>query len=783
VALATARVASNAIPADATSFVGRENEVAELKRCLSSARLITLVGPGGVGKTRLAARVAADRRRAFPGGVWLVDLTDLREPQFLDRTVASAVGLREQPGQAPLSSLIGRFGSDRVLLLLDNCEHVLDACAEVTTGLLRACPGLQIIVTSREPLNVAGEMTLTVPPLSLPDPQTLPSPLALGQYGAVSLFVDRAVAVVPSFRLTADNHETVAAIAHRLDGLPLAIELAAARLVALTPQQLLERLADSRPVLVLDHREGPARQLTLRSSIDWSFGLCTPQEQRLWARLSVFSGGFELEAVEGICSDEEVTTDAVLDLIAGLVNKSILICEEYKFGLRYRMLQSFQEYAAEKLAEQQETAELARRHRDWHEQLVGRVNAEWISQRQEYWLERLPHEHPNLRATLRYCRTAPGGAEIALRILVAMPPAYLWARDLLGETRRWLDLALARSTEPSPLRARALVLAAQLAIAQGDLDAAPGPLAEGRELAQRLGDPAALAFAGYACANTAMYTGDLPAAMTYFTESLAACEQLSTLNQRLDTLLGLAIAAGLAKDEKQAVCWHEQIVALTEPMGERFNRSNSLWALGVAAFQQGDFARATQLQRQALELKWAIDDRLGIALSLEALACAAVEDPERAATLLGAASAFWQAGGTREEAQPHLVGYHDECEQRARRDLGDAAYERAFRRGLKRTPEAAVADALGVISPTPAPEPAPAGPSLSPTRLTRREQEVAELIGQGLSNQDIAGALVIAQRTAEGHVENILAKLGFRSRSEVASWVARQRTEKDRSSG
>jgi predicted ATPase/DNA-binding NarL/FixJ family response regulator len=763
-----------------TSFVGREREVAEVKRCLSAGRLVTLTGPGGVGKTRLAVRVAAERRRAFRGGVWLVDLTDLRDPQLLARMIAAAVGLREQPGRPPLTTLVDWLGAERVLLILDNCEHLLDACADITTGLLRACPGLQILATSREPLNVAGEMTLTVPPLSLPDLGALPPAAALTRYGAVSLFVDRAVAAAPGFRLTEENRATVAKIAHRLDGLPLAIELAAVRLRVLTAEQLLERLADRYRVLAPALRGGPEHQLALRASIDWSFRLCTAQEQRLWARLAVFSGGFELDAIEAICSDEAVATEAVLDLVAGLIDKSILICEEYRFGLRYRMLESFREYAVEKLAEHQETAVLARRHRDWHEQLVQRVNAEWISPRQEYWLERLPREHPNLRAALDDCRTAPDGAEAALRILIAIPPAYLWARDLLGETRRWLDQTLPRSTEPSPLRARALLLAAQLAIAQGDLDAAQGSLAEGRELAQQLADPAALALAGYASANTAMYTGDLTAALRFFAEALTASASLPTVNQRLDVLLALAIAAGLAEDQEQVVACHEQIVALTEPIGERFNRSNSLWALGLAASRQGDHSRAAQLQQRALRLKWEIDDRLGAALSMEALAQAAVEDPERAAILLGVAETLWLAGGTQREAQAHLVGYHDECVQRTRRALGAAAYEKIFRRGLGLPADEGVAFALGVISPAREPDRAPVPPpdATGPTTLTPRERQVAELIGQGLSNKDIAGALVIAQRTAEGHVENILAKLGFKSRSQVASWVAQQRTGK-----
>ena len=777
VTLMAALGSEGALPADVTSFVGRAHEVSELKRCLSVGRLVTLIGPGGVGKTRLAVRVGAERKRAFRGGVWLVDLTSLRDPQSLERMAAVAVGLHEQPGRSWLSTLIDWIGTERVLLILDNCEHLLDACAEFASVLLRACPALQILATGRAALNVEGEVILTLAPLALPDLRVLPPAADLGQFEAVSLFVDRAVAAVPSFVLTRQNHVTVAEIVHRLDGLPLAIELAAVRLRVLTPQQLLQRLDDRYRVLARTRRGRNEHQLTLYASIDWSYRLCTAAEQRLWARLSIFSGGVELDAIEAICSDELVLAEEVLDLITGLIDKSILTCEEYRFGLRFRMLESFREYAVHKLAEQRETAELADRHRDWHERLVQQVHAEWISARQEYWLERLPREHHNLRAALEHCRTDPDGGEIALRILVAIPPAYLWARDLLGETRRQLAQILPRITEPSPLRARAVLLAAQLAIAQGDLAAGTPLLGEGRELARRFADPAAIAFAGYAAANAAMYAGDLPGAMRHFTEALAACAQLATLNQRLDVLLALAIAAGLADDEQQALACHEQIVALTEPVGERFNRSNSLWALDLAARRQNELHRATQLQQEALRLKWDIDDRLGAALSMDALAAAA-DDPERAAVLLGAAEALWRTGGTRRESQPHLAGDHDECAERTREALGAKGYEKAFRRGAGLSGDEAVAYGLGVVPPWRGPAAPPPG-TASPTKLTPRERQVAELIGQGLSNKDIARALVVAQRTAEGHVENILAKLGFRSRSQVAGWITRHWPEQN----
>jgi len=419
----------------------------------------------------------------------------------------------------------------------------------------------------------------------------------------------------------------------------------------------------------------------------------------------------------------------------------------------------------------------------WCTELARQVDEQWISDRQEYWLSRLPREHPNLRVAVEFCLTEPGEAEAALRILVALPPAYLWARDLLGEGRRWLDRL--RSLAPSGpgtgdggLWARGLVLAAQLAIAQGDLDAAGPLLAEGRQLARRHGEPAALAFAGYASACTAMYTGDFSGAVATYTETLALCDPLPTLNQRLDVLVALAIAAGLAGEPARAIACHEEIVSRTEPLGELYNRSTSLWALGLAYWRQGDDDRATELQQRALRLKWDIDDRLGIALSMEALAwVAAGHDAGRAATLLGAAEVRWHAAITPLGSQQHLVSDHDDCVRSARAALGDAAFEAACDRGRRLSPEEALAYAVGHGLRS---QQSASPPALTPaTALTRREHQVAELVGQGLSNQDIADVLVISRRTAESHVENILSKLGFRSRTQIAAWVVARRRDTD----
>ena len=345
--------------------------------------------------------------------------------------VTATLGLREQGGGSPLRGLVGQLADRQLLLILDNCEHLIPASAIFADALLRGCPGLRILATSREPLAIAGEMLFPVPPLPAPDPGQRPSLAELGRYEAAALFLARAQAVAPGFGLTADNHLAVAELCHRLDGLPLAIELAAARIRTLAPQQILDRLSDRFRLLSRGNRAAPERQQTLRACVDWSFDLCAKPERILWARASVFTGGFELDAVEGVCADEHLPEADLLELVAGLVDKSILTREDvgasHAEAARYRMLETIRDYGQDKLGEAGEDAVLRRRHRDWHQQLAARTRAEGVSDRSAYWMARLTREHPNLCAALEFCLTEPGGAEAAL------PPGSVPAGALLGD--------------------------------------------------------------------------------------------------------------------------------------------------------------------------------------------------------------------------------------------------------------------------------------------------------------------------------------------------------------
>jgi len=368
------------LPAEVTSFVGRRRELADVKRALSKSRLVTLTGVGGVGKTRVAERLARDRRRAYPHGVWLVELGELSDPALLTQTVLMELGLRGQPSGDALEALIDALSGRRLLLVLDNCEHLLDEAAALAAALLRSCADLQILATSREPLRVVGEAVLPVPPMAAPEPDRRGGVAGLSRYDAVALFTERAVAAVPDFVLTEDNYRAVGTLCYRLDGLPLTIELAAGRLRSLSPAQILSKLDDRYALLTGGERGRPGRQQTLRASIDWSYQLCTPQEQRLWARMCVFAGGFELDAVQAVCSGGDIAADEMVDLVAGLVDKSIVVRQERGTVVQYRLLESIREFGLEHLNEAGDGPALRMRHSQWCAALIHTAKAEWISE-------------------------------------------------------------------------------------------------------------------------------------------------------------------------------------------------------------------------------------------------------------------------------------------------------------------------------------------------------------------------------------------------------------------
>jgi len=769
-----ARVTGN-LPAELTSFVGRRGELAEVKRLLAGSRLVTLTGVGGVGKTRLALRAAAGLRRAFRDGVWLVQLDQVRDEGLVAQAVAEALGLQDRAGYAPDAALAEYLAGRQLLVVLDNCEHLTDAVAKLADMLLRAAAGLRVLATSREALNIMAETVLAVPPLPVPEAGQPLTEAELEVFPAARLFAERAAQVVPGFAVTEANAAAVAGICRGVEGLPLAIELAAARLPVLSAEQIDARLGDRLGLLTRGGRGRPARQQTLRTSIEWSYELCSPAERLLWARLSVFAGGFELDAAEGICADRLLAAGDVLELLAALAAKSILAVAHSQGVARYRLPEPLREYGQERLQSSGEDTALRRRHRDWHEQLARRVDTDWLSPQIAGLTARLHREHANVAAAQEFCQAEPGEAEAGLRIALHVWLFYYWGAGYVSEGRHRLGQVLAQAGEPTVWRAQGLLLAGLLATLGGDPGAAQPLLEQGTSLASQLSDPATSAFAAWAAGHVCMFAGDLPHAIAYGEDGLAVLPAAVHSRQRAHLLINLANAAGLAGDEERATACHRELAALTQAGSEYIRRAYcaySLWALGAAAWRCGDLDRATELQRQSLRLRR--NDRIGATYNVEALAwiAASQRQYERAAVLLGAATGLLRSMGTSLDGFQPMAGYQQDCERQARQALAEAAFEAAYHRGLKLPADTIIGYALE--------QPMPEKPQVRPSKpstpggapLTRRELQVARLIAGGRSNREIAAELVIAQRTAENHVEHILTKLGFTSRAQVAAWAA-----------
>src|SRR3982075_2134173 len=587
------------LPPELTSFVGREDQVAEAKAQLSTSRLVTLVGMGGVGKTRLALRGGEPVRAQFDDGVWLVPLDQLQDPALLADSVAATPGLRQQSAGPPLDVLVEYLSERRLLLLLDNCEQLLDACVELALRVLQSSPDVRILATSREPLGIRGEATLPVPPLALPDGRR--SLEEVSGYDAVALFTERATAADPKFTLDQDNQAAVAEICQRLDGLPLAIELAAARVRVLPVDEITRRLSDLYGLLTTRLRAVPARHRTLWACLEWSYDLCSAEERLLWSRLSVFTGGFELDAAEAVCAGDGLAAGAILDLLAALVDKSIVVREPAGNLARYRLLEMIRDFGWTKLGEAGGGAILRRRHCDWYIQFVSEADADWIGPRQVDWLQRVDREGAHPPGAVEFCLTDPGEAEVGLQMTAALTQCYWVVRGRLSEARHWLDQALAWDARRNRHRLRALYVLSGIAVMQGDVAGASGLVEQERELADQLGDPSARAQATYGSGLFAMLTGDQRSAAVYFHECLDRFREEGNLRSQLETLGGLGVSVAV-EDERRAIAYVEERLEVSEARGEMYRRIHALWILSIAAWREGDHERATALVTQALEM-------------------------------------------------------------------------------------------------------------------------------------------------------------------------------------
>src|SRR3984893_15023283 len=746
------------LPAEVTTFIGRRRELSQVRDALERYRLVTLRGVGGGGKTHLGLRVAADMRRSFADGVWLAELSALRNAELPARTVAASLGLPAHAAGAPVDLLADHLAERHLLLILDTCEHLVGACAKLAEALLGAAPRLRILATSREPLDVRGEQALLISPLEVPD-----SDEAAARSDAVALFADRAEAMMPGFTLTAANQQPVVQLCRRLDGIPLALELAAVRLRAMSIEQIVARL-DDRFLLLGTIRSSEDRHQTLRAAIGWSHELCMAQEQRLWARLSVFPGGFDLEAAERVCAGEPLTVGALFDTLGRLVERSIVVCEQD--GRRYRMLDTIREYGAEQLAVLGEREELRRQHRAYYLGLAERAAAGSLGPEQVGWLVRLQQETANLRVALDYSYACPGQDVTGLRMTVLLRHYWL-SLGVFTEGRRWHDRALAVASD-SPEAAWAVYGAGVLTLHQGDLERAEPLLARAGDLAQDLRDRDLRAHVTDAQGIASFFAGDLQAAGALHEKALAEYAEIGYSDPfALVTFTRLGAVCCLTGELDRAIALSEQCLRIAEGLGEQWSRGTALWTRGAARWLSGDVGHAIEDTLSCLRIKESLSDLHTITMAIDLLAVCLVaqEDFARAAVLCGAGDSFWKMLRAPIQQGPYYAEIRRSAAETCRQALGDERFERARQHGLELSVPQAIAVARNE-APTPV--------VLVSAPLTKREREIAELVTQGLGNREIAEHLVLAKRTVDSHIEHIFNKLGFTSRAQLAAWVSRQ---------
>ncbi|XRQ14238.1 ATP-binding protein [Actinomadura welshii] len=676
-----------------TAIVGRRAELAELRALLDTGRMVTVSGVGGVGKTRVAVEVARELQDRFRDGAWVVPLSGLRDGSLVGHAIARALRIVDQTARPQLDVLADHLAGRRLLLVLDTCEHLLDACVGVVEVLLKAAPGLRVLATSRQALGVGGERVLQLAPLETAE--TVPRP------AAVALFEERAASATGGFVVgDDDNRRAVVRLCRRLEGLPLALELAAGQLRRLSLEQLSDRLDDRFGMLVdgtADAAGDVSRHDALRTTVGWSHQLCTRRERLLWARLSVFAGDFDQRAVEHVCGDEVLPADRVPETLAGLVGKSILSRTGDGADVRYRLLDTMREYGAEWLGELGERDGVRERHRDWYLRLVEECEQEWFGAGQKDIFTRLLDEHANVTAALDHCLTTPGQAQTGLRMAGAL--CFYWVGcGFLAEGRYWLDRALALDADVTKARAKALWVNGYIAIKQGDTDAATAYLEAGRAAALQIGDPVAAANAVHRLGCVALVTDDPAQAATHFKDALAAYDSLGELNTSVIMARAeYAMTVAFQGDLPFAVELCEGVRATCEEHGEQWVRAYALYVLAFAAWTGGRVEEATGLARQCVTISRTFHDLVCAVLGIELLALfhAAGGRPGDAAALQGAAGRIWRTVGLPLFGSAYFNAPHNEGEALARQALGDEAYGHFFERGTGLDLDQAVAFALG----------------------------------------------------------------------------------------
>ncbi|HLK59211.1 MAG TPA: tetratricopeptide repeat protein [Chthonomonadaceae bacterium] len=617
------------LPRQLTTFVGREKQVEDVKKLVASKPLTTLVGMGGCGKTRLALHVGNQVLNEHKDGVWFVELAPLSDPNLVPQTVASEFDVREEPGRSVTQTLIDHLKSKKTLLLLDNCEHVLSACSTLTHALLRACPQLRVLASSREVLSVQGEAVYHVPTLSLPPKRWKPGENLeeIMQYEAVHLFVERARLARPDFTLTEQNALALVQLCHQLDGIPLALELAAARIKSLSVEEIVARLDNRFRLLTGGSKTAPAKNQTLRAMIDWSYDLLTEPERTLFRRLSVFAGGWTLAAAEAVCVGDDVEDWEVLDLLTQLVDKSLVIAEEDEGTSRYRTLETVRQYGREKLAETNEYDTIRSRQRDFFlafaEEAVEKLKGAEMGD----WLDRVEEENDNLRAALNWSLDpSQSDKDTALRLAVAL--ARFWmVRGYLSEGRQWLTDALGTggAKEPTKLRARALNNAGILAWSQRDYSSVAILQEECLGIREKIGDTQGMANSLNNLGIVAAEQGDYTVAQTLYEQALEIKRSMGDKTGIADSLNSLGVVVYEQGDYKAARTYHEEALKLRRELNNPSRVTISLNNLAMVNQYQGDYATAQALYEESLGISRELEDKAGIATCLNYLGILAIE--------------------------------------------------------------------------------------------------------------------------------------------------------------
>jgi predicted ATPase/DNA-binding CsgD family transcriptional regulator len=738
---------------------------------LPAAHAVTLTGPGGIGKSRLALRAAHRLGRHFPDGVWMVELAEVDNPDLLPHALAHVLRVYERPDFAIEDALVAHLRARRLLLVLDNCEHLLGACGELVSAVVSRCERVRILCTSRQRLGVAGEAIVVLSALEVPAAATQLSADGLADVEALRLLVDRAVAVAPDFALTDENRGAASDICRRLDGLPLAIELAAVRLASMSAEDLLERLDDRFRLLATDRSPGSQRQQALRATVEWSHELLSDEERILWRRLSVFAGGFGIDAAEGVCSGAGLDRDRVLDVLGSLVDKSILTMGRGGRRGRYRLLETMRLYGVERLREAGEEFELRRRHAAWFAQLISPGDRPWWGTPEQVdVLDLLDVEWANVEAALDFYAGSAPDAQTGLRMA-----ADLWlhwtVRGSYRIGRRHLETFLALAPEASPTRATALWAFGFLAQATGNHDVALAALEEAQRVSTETGGARELGYALMGLGLVRLRLGQPELAL----ESLAAShETMLQVDDAMGRAFGLYFLAtalagsGQVADARRLA---REGLEASERARDTFARGILSTLLGIVEWRLDDVQAAEARLKEAVRTQSRIGHRWGMATSLEGLAWVAASTGrlERASLLLGVSASIWQELAI--ELTPYWQPHHDGCEEEARAGLGEARYQACWDEGYALSRGQGVAAALEDTVPEERHGPALVA-SEDASKLSARELEVARLVADGLSNPAIAAALFVSVATVKTHVSHILGKLGLQSRVQIAAWVA-----------